>query len=91
MNDEKYFVYILECSDNTLYCGITNDIKKRLVAHNNKRGAKYTRGRTPVKLVYFEEACNKGAALSRERAIKKLNRESKIKLIKVFKNKEIVK
>lgn len=91
MSDEKYFVYILKCSDNTLYCGITNDLKKRLTAHNNKRGAKYTRGRTPVQLVYFEEAYNKGAALSREIAIKKLTRESKIILINKFKNKEIVK
>lgn len=83
-NDE-YFVYILKCSDNSLYCGMTNNLKKRLKAHNNKTASKYTRGRTPVTLVYFEKGFTKGAALSREAQIKKLTKKKKLELIKNFK------
>lgn len=77
-----FYIYILECSDNTLYTGYTNDINKRLEVHNNKLGAKYTRGRTPVKLVYSEEFESKSEALKREYQIKQLSREEKFKLFK---------
>ena len=75
------FVYIVECRDGTFYTGWTNDLDKRLVAHNDGSGAKYTRGRGPVKLVYSEECASKEAALSRELAIKRLDRGGKLQLI----------
>lgn len=77
-----YTVYILECSDGTLYTGVTNDIEKRIRAHNNGTdGAKYTKSRRPVRLVYREYAKDRGAAQQREYAIKQLSRESKQALI----------
>ena len=69
-----YWVYILRCADGTLYTGITNDLPRRLAAHNAGRGAKYTRGRGPVELVYREACPDKSAALRRERAVKALRR-----------------
>lgn len=75
------YVYILKCKDNSLYTGWTNDLKKRIMAHNNGRGAKYTKGRGPVKLVYFEEFQEKREAQSREYYIKKLTKKQKINLI----------
>lgn len=80
----KNFVYILECCDGTYYTGWTVNLKERLKVHNEGTGpkaAKYTRGRRPVKLVYFEEYENKSEALKRECAIKKLTRTKKEKLI----------
>jgi putative endonuclease len=75
-------VYILECSDKTLYCGWTNDLEKRLHEHNEgKHGAKYTRGRRPVKLVYQEPCPTKSDALKREREIKNLPRHKKLLLL----------
>lgn len=82
--NNNFFVYILKCSDNSLYCGYTVDLKKRLQNHNNKIGAKYTRGRTPVELVYFEKLPDKSSALTREAKIKKLNRQKKLQLIESF-------
>lgn len=77
-----YFVYILECSDKTLYCGSTNDLEKRLHAHNNsKTGAHYTKIRRPVTLKYSERFETKSEALKREHAIKNLSRDEKIALI----------
>ncbi len=73
--------YILRCSDGTLYTGWTNDIEKRLAAHNDGSGAKYTRGRRPVELVYYEEFATKQEAMRREVAIKKLSRAEKMKLV----------
>lgn len=73
--------YILRCSDGTLYTGWTNDIEKRLAAHNDGTGAKYTRGRRPVELVYYEEFATKQEAMRREVAIKKLSRAEKMKLV----------
>jgi len=73
--------YILRCSDNTLYTGWTNDIEKRLEAHNQGQGAKYTRGRTPVELVYLEVFDTRQEAMKREAAIKKLSKEDKLSLI----------
>ena len=76
-----YFVYILECSDKTLYIGSTNDIEKRVIIHNTaKTGAKYTKGRRPVILKYSEAFDTKGEALKREYVIKQLTRSQKIKL-----------
>ena len=78
----SYFVYILECADKTLYTGITNDIDRRVVAHNtSKTGAKYTRARRPVVLKYTENCGSKSTALKREVEIKKMSKEEKIILI----------
>ena len=79
-NNNTWICYLLQCSDNTLYCGITNDLKKRLAAHNAGEGAKYTRGRAPVKLVYQEPYADKSSALKREREIKALPRADKLAL-----------
>ncbi len=78
---DKNYTYMVECSDGTLYTGWTNDIEKRLKAHNEGKGAKYTRCRTPVKLVYLEESDTKQQAMSREAKIKQLSRQEKEKLI----------
>lgn len=75
------YVYIIECSDNTLYTGWTNDLQKRLNSHNNGTGAKYTRGRTPIELMYFEQFETKPEAMKREYKIKQMSREKKLKLI----------
>ena len=76
-----YWVYILRCRDDTLYTGITDDLDRRIQAHNAGTGAKYTRGRGPVELVYREEQPDRSAALRRERAIKRLTRKQKLELI----------
>ena len=76
------YVYILQCADNTLYSGYTNDLERRINLHNSGKGAKYTRGRTPVKLRYFEEYQTKSEAMKREYAIKQLKRQDKLRLIK---------
>ena len=78
------FVYMLRCKDGSLYSGWTNDLKHRLAMHNSGRGAKYTRGRGPLKLVYSEELPDKEAALRRECAIKKLRREQKLALLQTW-------
>lgn len=75
------YVYILKCKDDSLYTGWTNNLEKRINAHNNGCGAKYTRGRGPVKLMYFEVFEGKREAQSREYYIKKLTRKQKLKLI----------
>ncbi len=75
------YVYMLKCKDGSLYTGWTNDIDKRLEAHNSGKGAKYTRGRTPVTLVHLETFSTKEEAMSREFAIKKLTTEKKWKLV----------
>jgi putative endonuclease len=78
----NYYVYILECSDKTLYTGSTTNIEKRVQEHNNSRaGAKYTRGRRPVRLVYIETCPTSSVALKRESRIKKLSRAKKLLLI----------
>jgi putative endonuclease len=76
-----YFCYILACSDGTYYTGWTTDPERRLRQHNRGAGARYTRGRRPVRLVYLEEQPDKVSALKRERAIKALSHEQKKKLI----------
>ena len=78
---EKYwYVYILKCGDGTLYTGITDDVSARLQAHREGKGAKYTRGRGPLELVYQEEAGNHSAAAKREWQIKQLKKQEKLLL-----------
>ncbi len=74
-------MYILECADGTLYTGWTNDLEKRLRAHNEGRGAKYTRSRRPCRLVYCEAYSTKSEALKREAAVKGFSKDQKLKLI----------
>ena len=76
------YVYMLRCADGSLYTGWTNDMVKRLKAHQSGQGAKYTRSRGPVELVYCEELTDKSEALKREYAIKQLKRKEKLELIK---------
>lgn len=75
------YTYILRCADGTLYTGWTNDLPARLKAHNSGKGAKYTKNRLPVELVYFEEFSTKEEAMSREWHIKRLKRTEKLELI----------
>ena len=79
-----YLVYILRCGDGTLYTGCTNDLPRRLRAHQSGRGAKYTRSRLPVELVYQEAVPDRSAALQREAAVKRLDRVRKLALIAAF-------
>ena len=74
-------VYILRCADGTLYTGMTDDMEKRLKTHNSGKGAKYTRGRCPLELVYSEELPTHSDALKRELSIKRLSRPQKLELI----------
>lgn len=76
----EWYVYLLECFDKTIYCGITNNLEKRIAAHNNGIGAKYTKGRRPVTLIKYFVCSNKSEALKLEYKIKQLPREEKIKL-----------
>ncbi|MBU0687917.1 MAG: GIY-YIG nuclease family protein [Gammaproteobacteria bacterium] len=76
----SWFCYLLQCADDTLYCGITNDIDKRLAVHNAGEGAKYTRSRLPVKLVYNEACADRSVASKREREVKALPRTAKLAL-----------
>ena len=78
-------LYILRCKDGSLYTGITTDVEKRLEAHRAGRGAKYTRGRAPLELVYREEFGDHSAALKREAEIKRLPREEKLKIVQTAK------
>lgn len=83
--DTSWYVYILECADNSLYTGVTTDLEKRLHAHNNlPSGARYTRGRRPVSLVYAECLPDRGTAQSREAAIKKMKKARKRALIESY-------
>jgi putative endonuclease len=78
----RYFVYILECADKTLYIGSTNNIDRRIYAHNNlKSGARYTKARRPVVLRYYKAFNSRGRALSQEAVMKQLTRKEKLLLI----------
>ena len=79
-----HFIYIIECKDGTLYTGYTNNLEKRVTMHNEGRGAKYTRGRAPVVLRYFEQFDTKSDALKREAEIKNLRKAKKIELFRNF-------
>jgi len=76
-----WFVYIVRCADRTLYTGVTTDAEKRVADHNRGRGAKYTRNRLPVELVFVEAADGRGAALRRECEIKRMRTSDKLELI----------
>ena len=80
--DKTWKVYMLRCGDGSLYTGIAVDVQARLAAHRSGKGAKYTRGRGPLELVYEEACSDKGTALKRELAIKALSREEKLKMLK---------
>ena len=86
--EQGNFTYILECSDGTLYTGWTNDLERRVKAHNAGKGAKYTKSRRPVKLVYFESFSTKQEAMRRELEIKQLKRQEKEIMITGFQQKE---
>ena len=77
-----WYVYMLRCGDGTLYTGVTDNVERRLAAHRSGRGAKYTRGRGPLELVYQEQVPDKSAALRREYQIKRLTRQEKEQLIR---------
>lgn len=80
---KEWVVYIVSCSDGSLYTGISKNVKKRIKEHNtSNRGAKYTKSRRPVKLVYLSHPMNKSNALKEEHKIKKLSRKQKLKLLK---------
>lgn len=83
---QKHYIYILKCVDDTLYTGYATDLYRRLEEHNNStKGAKYTRSRRPCELVYIEEFETRSDATKREAAIKKLSKKEKLDLIKGFK------
>jgi len=79
--DNIWFVYVLECKDKTLYTGVTNDVPSRVLKHNKGKGAKYTKGRGPVKLRWWMAYEGKGEALKEEARIKNLPREEKLKMV----------
>lgn len=79
--EKTWYLYILRCGDDTLYTGITTDVERRFRAHSSGKGAKYTRGRGPLALVYREACTDHGQALKRELAVKQLSREQKEELI----------
>ena len=81
-NDKPNYTYILQCADGTFYCGWTNDLAKRLAAHNAGTASKYTAPRRPVEIVYTEQYATKQEAMSREYQIKQLTRQEKIDLIR---------
>ena len=83
--EKQWLVYILQCGDGTLYTGITDDVIRRLEQHRTGKGAKYTRGRTPLTLVYQEECQSYSDALKREYRIKQLPRAEKQKLLETYK------
>ena len=88
----NYYVYILQCNDDTLYTGITTDIKRRLEEHNSSsKGAKYTKIRRPVSLVYEESCSDRSSASKREYFIKQLSRKEKLDLVEKFKIKYLEK
>ncbi|MFH0776350.1 MAG: GIY-YIG nuclease family protein [Patescibacteria group bacterium] len=77
----SHFFYLARCRDDSLYSGYSQDLEKREKAHNSGKGAKYTAGRRPVKIIYFEKFDSKSAALKREIAVKKMSRAEKLKLV----------
>jgi len=79
--DRSWSVYIVECADGTLYTGTARSVPARVIAHNSGKGARYTRGRRPVRLRWREDGLSRRAALRREAAIKRLRREAKLRLI----------
>ena len=80
----SWFTYLLECNDGSLYCGYTNDLEKRLQLHNSGKGAKYTRGRLPVKLVTSRECASKHEAMNLEYKVKKQSKSKKVSFLRSF-------
>ncbi len=80
------YIYIIRCKDKSLYTGWTNNLERRFKAHKEGKGAKYTKGRGPLELVYFEEFEERAKAMKREYEIKKMSREKKLKMIEKFRN-----
>ncbi|MDO4267155.1 MAG: GIY-YIG nuclease family protein [Eubacteriales bacterium] len=78
---ERNYTYLLQCADGSLYCGWTNHLMERVEAHNAGKGARYTKTRRPVSLVYYEEFATKQEAMQREWAVKQLTRSQKLELI----------
>ncbi len=81
----SYYIYLVECSDRSYYCGYTNDLKKRIETHNKGTGGKYTKRRLPVELIYSEEFETRSEAMKRECAIKKFSRKQKEELVRGIK------
>lgn len=81
----KHYAYIVRCADNSYYCGYTNDLKNRIDTHNRGQGAKYTKPRLPVVLVYYEVFKTKQEAMSREWHLKRLSHQEKMQLAEGFK------
>ncbi|HZW86439.1 MAG TPA: GIY-YIG nuclease family protein [Gallionella sp.] len=79
----NWVCYLLRCADDTLYCGVTNNLDKRIAAHTAGTAAKYTRARRPVELVFMQDCSDKSAALKREMEIKNLSRTEKLALIRL--------
>ncbi len=80
-NNKKWYVYLLQCSDTTYYCGITTDVRRRLYEHNKtKKSARYTRSRRPVSLIGYFEVTSRSEALKKEFAIKKMKKEEKVRM-----------
>lgn len=88
---EQNFTYIVECADGSFYTGWTNDIKKRIECHNAGKGAKYTKPRLPVRLIYLEKWDTKQSAMKREAEIKKFSRKQKEKLVQLYHGEAIIK
>jgi putative endonuclease len=82
-----FFCYLLECADGTYYCGWTKDVERRVLTHNRGQGARYTRARRPVRLVYVEELENQSEAMRREHRLKQKSHEAKTRLIHQYKEK----
>ena len=82
----EWTVYLVKCSDGTLYCGITNNLKKRIKEHNTGKGAKYTKGRTPVRLVAYRKDLTRSLALKIECAVKKLPKHAKKQFLRLYKS-----
>lgn len=89
MMENAWFVYILRCCDDTLYTGVTNDLKHRLEMHNAGKGAKYTKGRGPLTLCYYEQCESKPQAFQREYQIKRLSRLEKLALCNIQEKREL--
>lgn len=87
--DNHNYTYLLRCADNSLYCGWTNRLTERVAHHNEGTGAKYTRSRRPVELVYYEEFDTREEAMQREAAIKRYPKEQKEALVKEFRRKHV--
>lgn len=90
-SEKRHYTYMLRCRDDSLYTGYTTDLKRRLQTHNDGKGAKYTKARLPVEMVYHETFATKEEAMRREAAIKKLSRQEKLRLIKEKTNEEGIK